>query len=91
MCEEQPVLSCIILRDQMSVDYCFDDDEGKERSHGFCSWVAQLNSLEPKMNKAECDVFVSTLNVVSSFSVPTHFVTMYYGFGIFCRLQYIAI
>ena len=31
------------------------------------------------------------LNVVSSFSVTTHFVTLYYGFGIFCRLQYIAL
>jgi hypothetical protein len=50
-----------------------------------------LNLLELQMNKAKRDVFVSIKNVVSSFSVTTHFATLYYGFGMFYRLQYIVL
>ena len=58
--QEQPVLSCIILRDQMSVDY-FIVSTRKERKKPWILLLGdQLNLLEPQMNKAKCDVFVST-------------------------------
>jgi len=91
--EQQPVLSCIFLRGHMSVHYCFDKSR-KERSHGFLvSWRQRPNSLEPGMNKAFCFLnvmFLCLLRCYYFFSVLTQFVTMYYGFGVFCWLQYIV-